>query len=143
MKYLFKLFLFAAISLVILGCNKTPTPMYPNWPIVIDNSLQNKIEITNSISRQRRDGLAEVQFGIKNRLNENSLDFLYHVQWFDKDGFNIKSITDTFVPVHLGPGEEKTLSVIATSPKVVTYKIFIVDYDKNKERIKNETNQYR
>ncbi len=142
MKYLFRLFAFAVVALAISGCNEAPVPMNPNWPIVIDNSLQNKIKITNSISRERKDGLAEVQFGVKNRLSETNLDFLYHVQWYDKEGFNIKSITDTFVPIHLGPSEEKVLSVIATSPKVVTYKIFIVDYEKNKKRVKNETNQY-
>ncbi len=140
MKYLFRLFIFAIVVLAISGCNETPVPMNPNWPIVIDKSLQNEIKITNSTSRKREDGLAEVQFGVKNRSIETDLDFLYHVQWYDKEGFNIKSITDTFVPIHLGTSEEKILSVISTSPKVATYKIFIVDYDKNKKRINNETN---
>lgn len=143
MKYLFKLIALAALIFAISGCNETPMPAHPNWPIAIDKTLQNKIEITNLISRQNSNGLMEVQFGIRNSLQETSLDFLYHIEWFDKDGFNIKSITDTFIPVHLGAVEEKTFDIIATSPKAITYKIDIVDYDKNKERIKNETNQYK
>ncbi len=138
MKYLSKIVLVSLLGLMFLGCQKQPIPSYNNWPITIDSSLSSSIEIVNSISRKRADSLSEVQFTLKNRLSHTSIDALYQIQWFDADGFVIKSITDTFMKIHLPPYEERVFSVISSSPKVVTYKIYIVDYEKNKKRIPND-----
>jgi len=141
MRYLSKLLLIVLFSLVFMGCQPEPTPMNPNWPVVLDETLIGKIMVVNSISRKRADNLSEVQFTLKNRLPHSSIDALYQVNWFDKNGFRIKSITDTFMKIHLRPSEEKVYSIISTSQKVLTYKIVIVDYEKNKKRIPNDNIQ--
>jgi len=141
MKYLFKILLIPIVGLILMGCGEQPMPMPANWPITIDKSLQSKIIILDSASRKRSDNLSEVQFTVKNTMPHSDIEALYQVQWFDKDGFKIKSITDTFMKISLGANEDKTFSVISTSPKVLTYKIKIVDYDENKKRIPNENTQ--
>ena len=123
---------------MFLGCQKQPVASYVNTHVTIDKSLTNQIVVVNSISRKRVDSLLEVQFTLKNRLAHTSFDALYQIQWFDKDGFVIKSITDTFMPIHLPPLEEKVISLISSSPKALTYKVVIVDYEKNKKRVPNE-----
>jgi len=143
MKYLFSLLLSLSAIAIFSGCAQTEpaVPSKSGWPIVVDSSINHKIMVTNSISRQRSDGLSEIQFSLKNRLPHTSIDALYQAQWFDRDGFRIKSITDTFAKIHLGPSDEKTFSLISTSTKAVTYKIIIVDYEKNKQRTTNEDTQ--
>jgi uncharacterized protein YcfL len=141
MRYLFKILLIPITLLVFMGCGEQPMPMPANWPITIDKSLQDKIIVLNSVSRKRSDNLSEVQFSVKNTMLHRDLEALYQVQWFDKDGFRIKSITDTFMKISLGANEDKTFSVISTSPKVLTYKIKIVDYDENKKRTPDENTQ--
>ena len=139
MKYLFNsLILIFAVS-IFSGCQNSPAVVVNhNWPVVIERSLQGKMIVTNSVSRKRSDSLSEVQFSLKNLQLHSDMDALYKIRWFDRDGFMIKSITDTFMKIHLGPNEEKTFSIISTSPKVLTYKITIVDYDENKKRIPHE-----
>ena len=141
MKYLSKIVLISLLGLMFLGCQKQPVASYVNTHITVDKSLSNQIIVVSSISRKRVDSLLEVQFTLKNRLSHTSFDALYQIQWFDKDGFVIKSITDTFMPIHLPPLEEKVLSIISSSPKASTYKIVIVDYEKNKKRIPSENNE--
>ena len=135
MKSLFRVLVAAVLGFVLAACSQQQPQPIMTQPITIDKTLQKKLEITRFASRYRENGLTEVQFGVKNKKEGESVDFLYHVEWFDKDGFKIKSMTDTFVPVHLGPQEEKIIDVVAISPKAVSYKIVISDYDKNKERI--------
>jgi len=139
MKYLFNsLILIFAVS-IFSGCQNSPTVVVNhNWPVVIETSLQGKMIVTNSVSRKRSDSLSEVQFSLKNLQLHSDIDALYKIRWFDRDGFMIKSITDTFMKIHLGPDEEKIFSVISISPKVLTYKVTILDYDENKKRIPDE-----
>ena len=142
MKYLSKTLFLLALGFLFVGCQNNPTPpINPNWPITVDTSLQNKVTVVNVASRKRSDNLSEVQFILKNRLPHTSIDALYLVQWFDGNGFKIKSITDTFMKIHLGPDEEKIFNMISISPKAHTYKISIVDYEKNKKRIPHDNNQ--
>ncbi len=142
MKYLSKTLLFLAFSFLFLGCQESPMPTaYNNWPVSVDATLNSKILVVNVADRQRNDGLTEVQFTLKNRQPHSDLNALYQVRWFDNNGFWIKSVTDTFMKIDLGPDEEKIFSMIATSPKAVTYKISIIDYDKNKRRIPHENVQ--
>jgi uncharacterized protein YcfL len=143
MKYLSKIILGLTVVIFFAGCQNTPLPAHPNWPISIDNSLRNKIVATNSISKERVDGLAQVQFALKNLLPHTAVNALYQVQWFDKNGFKITSVTGGFHKIHLAPGESGIYNIVATSPNVRTYKINIVNYAKNKERIPNETKEYR
>jgi len=133
MKYLSKIILGITAVIIFAGCQNTPVPAHPNWPISIDNSLRNKIVVTSSISKERVDGLAQVQFALKNLLPHTAVNALYQVQWFDKNGFKITSVIGGFHKIHLAPGD----------PNVRTYKINIVNYAKNKERIPNETKEYR
>ena len=144
MKYLFKIFLIPIVGLVFMGCQEQPAVMTMpiNWPITIDKSLENRIIILDSANRKRSDNLYEVQFTVKNRMPHSDIEALYQVQWFDKDGFKIKSITDTFMKISLGANEDKTFSMISTSPKVSTYKIKIVDYNENKKRTPDEDTQH-
>jgi len=141
MKYLSKIVLVSLMGLMFLGCQEQPVPMQTNWPITIDKGLEYKIAVINSISRKRSDNLSEVQFILKNRLPHSSVNALYQINWFDVDGFRIKSITDTFMKIDLGPAQEKIFSVISVSPKAYSYKIAIVDYDKNKKRVPNDNIQ--
>jgi len=142
MKYLFKTLLLVAFSFLFIGCQESPmTPAYSNWPVTVDTTLKSKILVVNVADRQRSDGLSEVQFTLKNRQPHSDLNALYQVRWFDSNGFWIKSITDTFMKIDLGPDEEKIFSTISTSPKASTYKISIIDYDKNKKRIPNDNLQ--
>lgn len=142
MKYLSKIVFVLAFGFLLMGCqNNPPAPINPNWPIRVDKTLQDKITVVNVASRNRADKLSQVQFILKNRLPHTSVDALYQVQWFDADGFKIKSITDTFMKIHLGPDAEKTFDAISTSPKAKIYKIIIVDYEKNKKRIPNDNLQ--
>ena len=135
MKYLFKTLLLVTFSFLFIGCQETPIPpIYNNWPITVDATLQSKILVVNVADRQRGDGLLEVQFTLKNREPHSDLNALYQVRWFDSNGFWIKSITDTFMKIDLGPGEEKIFTMISPSPKALTYKISIIDYDKNKKK---------
>ena len=142
MKYLSKVVLISLLGLMFLGCQEQPVASYVNSPIArainIDKSLADQIVVVNLISRKRVDSLLEVQLILKNRLAHTSLDALYQIKWFDKDGFVIKSITDTFMPIHLPPLEDKVLSLISSSSKASKYKIVIVDYEKNKKRIPSE-----
>lgn len=82
--------------------------------------------------------MSETQFILRNRLSGENVDAFYQVQWFDADGFKIKSITDTFMKIRLRPDEEKIFNVIAISPKAKIYKIIVIDYEKNKKRVSNE-----
>lgn len=142
MKYLSKTIFVLVLGLLFVGCQNTPTPpINPSWPITVDTTLQNKITVVNVATRTRNDDMSEVQFILKNRLPHSDIDALYQIQWFDADGFKIKSITDTFMKIHLGPDEEKIFNMISTSPKAKIYKISIVDYDKNKKRIPHDNNQ--
>ena len=138
MKYLFKIVLFLLFSILLIGCQTEPIPLKVDESIRIDKTLLNKIIVVDSINRVRNDNFLEVQFTLQNRLSHSNVDALYQIQWFDKDGFKIKSITDTFMRIHLAPDEEKTYSIIASSQKVLTYKIAIVDYDSSKKRVPNE-----
>lgn len=139
MKYLFKSIIILACSFIFIGCQDSATPpINPMWPVSLDTTLHSKITVLNVASRQRSDGLTEVQLALKNRLPHSDVDALYQIQWFDENGFKIKSITDTFMKIHLGPDEEKIFNIISTSPKVLTYKISIVDYNENKKRIPHD-----
>ncbi|WP_331775037.1 YcfL family protein [Sulfurospirillum sp. 1612] len=139
MKYLFKIVLIFIVGFTLFGCQKEPQPMRGNWPITIDSSLQSSIKVLSCISRKRDDNLPEVQFTLKNRASDHDVDALFNVEWFNQDGFKIKSITDTFKKIHLGAEAEKTFRIISTSPKAKRYKIKIVDYDNNKQRSQHET----
>ena len=142
MRYLSKVILFLAFSFLFIGCQESPMPpTYNNWPITVDTTLQSKVLVVNVADRQRGDGLSEVQFILKNRQPHSDLNALYQVRWFDSNGFLIKSITDTFMKIDLGPDEEKIFTMISPSPKALRYEISIIDYDKNKKRIPNDNLQ--
>ena len=133
MRYLSKFIISVFIISVFIGCQTQPNGVSnPHRFVVVEPSLRRELKVVESISRQRDDGLLEVQFALKNLKHYSDVNALYKIRWFDKDGFLIKSITDTLMRVHLGPNEQKRFSVISISPKAVKYEIKILDYEKNR-----------
>jgi len=142
MKYLSKFITSIFIVSIFMGCQTQPNiASDPYFPVVVESALKGELEVVNSISRQRDDGLLEVQFSLKNLKPYSDVDALYKIRWFDRSGFMIKSITDTLIRIHLGSNEQKIFNIISTSPKAVKYEIKILDYEENKKRSQNDNFQ--
>ena len=120
MKHITTLFFVVAISLLLSGCaDKT------SYVKVVDDAISKDISIEKITERiNSESGLKELQV-----LGENeSRDYMllrYRVVWFDKDGFEIKSIGEHWTELPVYKNADFTIHIISPNKEAVDYRLFI------------------
>ena len=110
----------AVLALLMGGCADKSS-----YVKVVDDSIKNKISIEKITERVNSEsGLKELQV-----LGENeSGDYMklrYRVVWFDKDGFEIKSLAQNWTELPAYKNANFTIHIVAPNKKAVDYRLFI------------------
>ena len=109
----------AAIAVMFSGCaDKSP------YVKVVDKSIQKEISVEKISTRVSESGLMELQVMGDNKSSEY-MKLRYRVVWFDKDGFEIKSLSANWTELPVYKNANFTINAIAPSPKVADYRLFI------------------
>ena len=110
----------AALAVMFSGCaDKT------SYIKVVDDSIKSDISIEKISKRVNSDsGLLELQIMGDNK-SRDYMKLRYRVVWFDKDGFEIKSISENWTEFPVYKNANFTINVIAPNKKAADYRLFI------------------
>ena len=91
---------------------------------VVDDSIKDKISVEKISTRTSESGLMELQVLGDNKGKEY-MKLRYRVVWFDKEGFEIKSLSANWTELPVYQNANFTINAVAPSPKVADYRLFI------------------
>lgn len=92
--------------------------------VVLNNpELSGHIQIVDINARMKTD-IMEAMVSVINKY-DSDYNFEYRYQWFDKDGFEIRSVKEHWRPVLISGKETKVLPGVAPSPEARKFKINI------------------
>lgn len=91
---------------------------------IVDSSVSRYIDLDDVKERVREDGLKELQISGENETSEYIL-LRYRVEWKDKDGFEIKSISSNWTDVPVYKNANFSINVIAPNKEAHDYQLFI------------------
>ena len=91
---------------------------------IVDSSVSRYIDIDDVKERLREDGLKELQVSGENETDEYIL-LRYRVEWKDKDGFEIPSISSNWTDLPVHKNANFSINIIAPNTKAHDYQIFI------------------
>jgi len=107
------------ISLLLLsGCAEK------SFVKIVDNKVEKYVEVQEVKERIRDDGLMEIQINAQNETDEYKL-FKYRVDWQDKDGFLIPSLSSKWADFPAHKNSNFKINVIAPSPKATAYQVYL------------------
>jgi uncharacterized protein YcfL len=98
-----------------------PTAPLPDQRIVTDPNLQNNLRV-GPINGTTVNGLKRISTTLNNNVG-GPLDIAYKVEWLDKDGILLPSVTGGWKKVHFEGGEKISISEISTYPQAVDFRI--------------------
>ena len=110
--------LIVALFIIFSGCAQK------SYVKIVDSSVSRYIDIEDVKERVREDGLKEIQISGENETNEYIL-LRYRVEWKDKDGFEIPSISSNWVDLPVHKNAEFSINVIAPNAKAYDYQLYI------------------
>ncbi|MDR1007269.1 MAG: DUF1425 domain-containing protein [Campylobacteraceae bacterium] len=118
-------YLLAFLALILTSCaDKSPRPnaaAYPN--IVFENdSIKEWFALQNVVSVVRDDGFIEVEVTGKN-ISSSKQILTYNVDWYDQNGFTIKSILVKRKIASIENGKSIIIHVISPSANAQNYKV--------------------
>ena len=91
---------------------------------IVDNKVAKYVDIKEVKERVRDDGLLEIQINAVNDTDEYKL-FKYRVDWQDKDGFLIPSLSSKWADFPAHKNSNFKINVIAPSPKATAYQVYL------------------
>jgi len=92
---------------------------------VVDDSIKGDISIEKITERVNREsGLKELQVLGENETNDY-MKLRYRVVWFDKDGFEIKSIGENWREFPVYKKANFTIHIVAPNKAAKDYRLFI------------------
>ena len=109
-----------AIALLFSGCaDKT------SYVKVVDDSISGDISVENIVERiNSESGLKELQVMGDNETDKY-MKLRYRVVWFDKDGFEIKSIGENWTELPVYKNANFTIHIVAPNKNATDYRLFI------------------
>ena len=114
-----KLVLIAVLALFFSGCADK------SYVKVVDDSLKGDISVEKISERVNSEsGLKELQVLGNNESKEYML-LHYRVVWFDKDGFEIKSISQNWTELPAYKNANFTIHIVAPNKNAMDYRLFI------------------
>ena len=115
-----KWILTVAVTFLLIGCASKSS-----YVKVVDNAIENKISIEKISERiNTESGLKELQVMGENSTNDY-IKLRYRVVWFDKDGFEIKSIGENWMELPVYKNADFTIHIVAPNKEAVDYRLFI------------------
>ena len=110
----------AILTVLISGCADKSS-----YVKVVDPSIAKEISIEKISERVNKEsGLKELQvLGINE--SRDYMKLRYRVVWFDKDGFEIKSIGENWMELPAYKNANFTIHIVAPSKEAVDYRLFI------------------
>lgn len=109
----------AAVALMVSGCADKNS-----YVKVVDDSIKGDIVVEKIDTRISESGLMELQVMGDNKTQEY-MKLRYRVVWFDKDGFEIKSLSQNWTELPVYKNANFTINAVAPSPKAADYRLFI------------------
>ena len=89
-----------------------------------NRDLASRLAILNPRSRRLDDGRLQVEFDLQNTRSTQT-EFAWAVDWFDRDGFEVKTGHRAFEPMALGGGAVRTLKITSPTPESVSWRLSI------------------
>ncbi|MDR0407552.1 MAG: DUF1425 domain-containing protein [Campylobacteraceae bacterium] len=116
--------LYLLVLLIFTGCaNKSLQPNTNYSDIVFENNgIKEWFVLQNVISLTRDDGFIEVEVVGKNISSSNQI-LTYNIDWYDQNGFMVKSILAKRKIASIESGKSITIHVVSPSDNVANYKI--------------------
>jgi uncharacterized protein YcfL len=142
-------YLLAFLTLVFTGCsNKTPIMVVnvkPYSNIIFEaDSVKDWFVVENAAAFDRDDKLTEIEIAGKNTATSTKT-LTYKIDWYDKNGFVIKSILSTRKIASIEAGRNIVIHAVSPSENANEYKIRIgVPTEEDELRDKNvNVREYR
>ena len=110
-------FIFAA-ALLFTGCAQK------SYVKIVDNEVEEYVNVQDIKERIRDDGLLEIQINAQNDTNEYKL-FKYRVDWQDKDGFLIPSLSSKWADFPAHKNSKFKINIVAPSAKATAYQVYL------------------
>jgi len=114
----FSISLIFALIVLFNGCAEK------SFVKIVDNKVAEYVEVKDVKERVRDDGLLEIQINAQNDTDEYKL-FKYRVDWQDKDGFLIPSLSSKWADFPAHKNSNFKINVIAPSPKATAYQVYL------------------
>ena len=115
-----KLLLAAIMAVVITGCSSNSS-----YIKVVDDSIKGDVSIEKINERVNSEsGLKELQVLGENETSKY-MKLRYRVVWFDKDGFEIKSIGQSWTELPVYKNANFSIHIVAPNKAAVDYRLFI------------------
>lgn len=128
-----KKFLIIFSFLIFCGCvNKID---HPNFAIE-DSKIYDYFEFVSLNENDRQDGLKQIQAIFKNYTDDDT-KVAYRVDWFDENGFLIKSIMSSWKVAIVEGKRDLVIESISPSLKAKTYKVKMQFPNNNDEMLNN------
>ncbi|MDR1285205.1 MAG: DUF1425 domain-containing protein [Campylobacteraceae bacterium] len=115
----------ASLALVFIGCaDKTPqiNPAAYSNIVFENNNIKEWFVLQNIISVVRDDGFIEVEVVGKN-ISSSKQILTYNVDWYDQNGFTIKSILVKRKIASIENGKSIIIHVISPNANAASYKV--------------------
>jgi len=90
----------------------------------VDNSIEREIQIKDVKKRVLENGLTQVQISGVNDTDKY-MKFRYRVEWEDKDGFEVPSISSNWAYFPAHKKSQFKINVVAPNTKATEYQIYI------------------
>jgi len=87
-----------------------------------DNTLNGKLIIGQIIEGKAAGDLRRIQVNVANNY-AYALDFMYAVEWYDRNGMKVPGPTSGWKRLHLEAHESSEISAIAVSPDCYDFKL--------------------
>ena len=94
--------------------------------ILTDPSLGRNVYVVGVNDAYTASGFKKVQIQVYNRTRSRKM-FTYRIEWFDQEGMQIPSATDTRKPMSIEGGERKSIVETATSPKAADFRFSFLE----------------
>jgi len=107
-----------AITLLFTGCAEK------SYVKIVDNTVSKYVDVQDIKERIRDDGLMEIQINAQNDTDDYKL-FKYRVDWQDKDGFLIPSLSSKWADFPAHKNSKFKINVIAPSVKATAYQVYL------------------
>ena len=101
-----------------LGSNIITKPVMHAFSALVGD----RIEVTNAAMRRNMSDILELQVEFYNK-SYNTERFEYTVEWYDADGFKIKSNTDNWTKKAVAGKSNGRITAIAPNPNAVDFKM--------------------
>ncbi|WP_164549076.1 YcfL family protein [Amphritea opalescens] len=122
-----KLILTALLPLTLLAGCQTQQVRSPDYPqLVFGQGAKSFLAIDSLTDGYTEGHLLRVSIQAVN-ASSSSKTLRYKFTWFDEAGFEINSLTSRWEALETAPHEPITINRLATSPKAVSYKVFLSD----------------